>query len=139
MDTLIDAKGQKTSWQRDVQGRVTSEVRADGTTATIYAYETTTGRLKTVTDPKQQVTTYTYHVDDTLQSVAFTNAVVATPSVSYTYDSAYKRVATMVDGTGTTSYGYRPPENVLGWPGGERGRPVVCRYDHTWVRCGLGG
>ena len=38
LDTLIDAKGQKTSWQRDVQGRVTSEVRADGTTATIYAY-----------------------------------------------------------------------------------------------------
>ena len=56
---------------------------------------------------------YTYHVDDTLQSVAFTNAVVATPSVSYTYDSAYKRVATMVDGTGTTSYGYHP----VGVPG----------------------
>ena len=113
LEALIDAKGQKTSWQRDLQGRVTREVRADGVTETVYAYEATTSRLKTITDPKLQVTTYSYNLDDTLQSMTFTNAVIATPSVSFTYDPAYNRQATMVDGTGTTSYAYHPV-GVLG-------------------------
>jgi len=38
---------------------------------------------------------------------------MATPSVSYTYDAIYPRVATMVDGTGTTSYSY----HAAGQPG----------------------
>jgi len=40
--------------------------------------------------------------------VVYTNAQIATPSVSWTYDSAYPRVSTMADGTGTTSYTYHP-------------------------------
>jgi RHS repeat-associated protein len=108
LDALTDANGHATSWQRDVQGRITQETRADGTTTTHYTYDTTTSRLKTVTDPKQQVTTYTYNLDDTMQQVAYTNAQVPTPSVSYTYDASYNRVATMVDGTGTTAYAYHP-------------------------------
>ena len=31
-----------------------------------------------------------------------------TPTVSYTYDTAYPRVSTMLDGIGTTQYGYNP-------------------------------
>ena len=108
LDKLVDANGHATTWERDVQARVTREVRADGTTATQYAYESTTNRLKTVTDPKGQVTTYTYNLDNGLQQVAYTNATIATPSVSYTYDPAYARTATMVDGTGTTAYTYHP-------------------------------
>ena len=46
---------------------MTREVRADGVTATVYTYEALIGRLKTVTDPKQQVTTYTYDLDDAVQ------------------------------------------------------------------------
>jgi RHS repeat-associated protein len=38
---------------------------------------------------------------------------VATPGVSFSYDPAYSRVMTMVDGTGTTSYTYHPV-GVLG-------------------------
>lgn len=38
--------------------------------------------------------------------MVFTDATIATPTVSYTYDAVYPRVATMVDGTGTTSYTY---------------------------------
>ncbi len=59
-----------------------------------------------MTDPKQQVTTYTYGADDAILSMAFTNTQVATPGVSYTYDSQYGRPATMADGTGTTIYSY---------------------------------
>ena len=112
LDGLVDANRQRTSWERDATGRVTREVRADGTTDTLYTYDLA-GRLKTVTDPKDQVTTYTYALDDALLSTAWTNAAIATPSVSYTYETIYPRVATMVDGTGTTSYSY----HAAGQPG----------------------
>ena len=62
LDKLIDPKGQSTTWERDVQGRVTREIRADGATDTDYVYETTTSRLKTVTDP--QGTSNNVHVHD---------------------------------------------------------------------------
>ncbi len=87
---------------------MTREVRADGVTATVYTYEPLRGRLKTVTDPKQQVTTYTYALDDAVLSTVYTNAAIATPGVSYTYHAAYARVAMMTDGTGVTSYAYHP-------------------------------
>jgi hypothetical protein len=32
-------------------------------------------------------TLYAYKTDDTLQQVSYSNAVVSTPSVSYTYDT----------------------------------------------------
>ena len=107
LDALIDANGNETRWERDAAGRVLREVRVDGVTDTDYTYDAL-GRLKTVTDPKQQVTTYTYNMDGSVASVVYTNAQITTPSVSWTYDPAYARVATMVDGTGTTSYTYHP-------------------------------
>ena len=80
MEALVDAKGNRTTWQRDVQGRVTREVRADTTTDTLYTYDLS-GRLKTVTDPKDQVTTHTYNLDDSLSGTAYTNEVISTPDV----------------------------------------------------------
>ena len=59
MDALVDANGNRTTWERDVQGRVTREIRADSTTDTHYTYDLR-GRLKTITDPKNQVTTHSY-------------------------------------------------------------------------------
>ena len=108
MDALVDANGNRTRWERDVQGRVTREIRADNTTDTLYTYDLA-GRLKTTTDPKDQVTTHSYNVDDSLSGTAYTNEVIETPNVSYTYDPYYARVATMVDGIGTTSYTYTAP------------------------------
>ncbi|MCC7124014.1 MAG: RHS repeat protein [Acidobacteria bacterium] len=105
LEALIDANGNRTTWERDVQGRVTREVRADGTTDTHYTYDLA-GRLKTVTDPKDQVTTHTYTADDQIASTTYTNAVIATPGVTFTYETDYPRVATMVDGIGTTTYAY---------------------------------
>jgi len=34
--------------------------------------------------------------------------LIETSNVSYTYETAYSRMATMVDGTGATSYTYKP-------------------------------
>ena len=107
MDALVDANGHRTSWERDVQGRVTRELRADTTTDTLYTYDLA-GRLKTITDPKDQVTTHSYNLDDSLSGTAYTDEEIETPNVSYTYDAYYARVATMVDGIGTTSYTYKP-------------------------------
>jgi RHS repeat-associated protein len=106
MEALVDANGNRTRWERDVLGRVTREIRADNTTDTLYTYDLA-GRLKTITDPKDQVTTHSYNIDDSLSGTAYTNEEVSTPDVSYTYDSYYARVATMVDGIGTTSYTYK--------------------------------
>ena len=50
--------------------------------------------LKTVTDPKDQVTTHTYATDDSLLTTVYTNATIPTPGVTYTYDPVYPRVAT---------------------------------------------
>jgi RHS repeat-associated protein len=107
LDALVDANGNRTRWERDVRGRVTKEIRANGS-ETLYVYENTTSRLKALTDAKSQVTTYTYAKDDQLTNLAYTNEVIATPDVAFTYDSVYGRLATMVDGTGTTTYGYHP-------------------------------
>ena len=71
LDKLIDGKGQATTWERDVEDRVTREIRADGTTATVYAYETTTSRLQSVPDPKGQVAGATYALDDMLTQVTY--------------------------------------------------------------------
>jgi RHS repeat-associated protein len=108
LEALVDANGNRTRWERDVQGRVTREIRADNTTDTLYTYDLA-GRLKTVTDPKDQVTTHSYNVDDSLSGTAYTDEEIETPNVSYTYDTYYARVSTMVDGIGTTTYTHVPP------------------------------
>lgn len=106
LDALVDASGNRTRWEYDLQGRVTKEVRADAS-AVVYTYETTTSRLKRRTDARGQHTDYTYFLDGRLKDTTFPNAVIATPTVSFTYDAMYGRLTTMVDGTGTTAYTYK--------------------------------
>ncbi len=109
LEALVDANGNRTSWERDAQGRVTREVRAERhDRQPLYVYDLS-GRFKTITDPKDQVTTHTYANDDSLLTTAYTNATIPTPSVAYTYDTVYQRVTTMVDGIGTTTYAYKAP------------------------------
>jgi RHS repeat-associated protein len=105
LDALVDAKGNRTNWTRDVQGRITSEVRANASSIT-YEYEATTSRLKKRTDALGQAANYEYFLDDKLKQVTYTNAIVSTPAVAVTYDTNYGRVATMTDGIGTTTYSY---------------------------------
>jgi len=110
LDAIIDANGNTTSWSRDSQGRVTTETRADNAQFH-YMYENTTSRLLQMTDPLNQVKGYQYFLDNNLKQITYTSAVNATPSVSYTYDPVYNRIATMTDGTGTTTYIYNPVTN----------------------------
>ena len=107
LEKLIDGNDNATTWERDLQGRVTREIRADGRDK-LFVYETTTSRLKQVQDfmTPRQLTNHEYFADDTLKRVSYANGLQPTPEVSYTYDTHYNRLATMTDGTGTTSYSY---------------------------------
>jgi RHS repeat-associated protein len=107
LDALIDAKGQRTRWDRDVEGRVTREVRADGVTDTIYTYDVN-GRLHTVTDPLEQVTTYGYALDGLVTQVSYSNTVHPTSPIGFSYDPVHRRLTGLTDGTGSTTITYRP-------------------------------
>jgi RHS repeat-associated protein len=107
LKSLTDPNGNTTTWNIDLESRVTSKVYADGSQVT-NAYENTTSRLHSVTDAMKQVREYSYAEDDALTGIAYENAVNATPNVSLTYDPYFRRVVSMTDGTGTTQYGYYP-------------------------------
>jgi RHS repeat-associated protein len=106
LTSITDPRNKTTSFNRDLQSRVTSKIFAD-TTSMSYVYENTTSRLKSMTDAIGYVTPYSYFKDDDLKQVTNTGA----PTVNFTYDSNYNRVTSMIDGTGTTNYGYYPVAN----------------------------
>jgi len=54
------------------------------------------------------VKTHSYYKDSQLKEIAYSNSQVPTANVSFTYDAIYGRLATMNDGTGSTSYTYHP-------------------------------
>src|ERR1017187_3376038 len=107
MTALIDPMGRTTTWDYDVQSRQTAKHYADGSTIT-YNYENTTSRLKSKFDEEGQETDYEYYQDNTLKRISYPNAIVPTPTVTYTYDPDYNRILTMQDGVGTTTYAYNP-------------------------------
>jgi RHS repeat-associated protein len=120
LTSITDPKSQTTTFNRDIQSRVYQKVFQDGTTID-YLYEGqtapnsagATSRLKSSTDAKSQRTNYVYFADDNIQQISYTNTAgqpltPPTPSVTYTYDPNYNRVATMMDGIGTTAYAYNP-------------------------------
>jgi RHS repeat-associated protein len=105
--SLTDPMGRATTWHKDIQNRLISKQYGDGSQAT-YFYENTSSRVRQVVDEKQQATLFAYNLDNTINSIAFANAAVATPGVSYTYDPDYRRMTSMTDGTGIRVYQYNP-------------------------------
>jgi YD repeat-containing protein len=106
LEGLTDPMGRVTTWVRDLNGKVVAKV-LDDHTRTAYTYDSA-GRLAQRIDAKGQLTQYDYFADGALKQVSYPNAQKATPTVSYTYDGKYSRLATMTDGIGTTQYGYWP-------------------------------
>lgn len=114
LDGLTDQNGNPTTWTRDIQGRIIDKIYADNTRIH-YTFEATTSRLASTLDAKNQSANYQYFLDNNLKQVSYTNAEIATPTVSYTHDPNYNRIATMTDGTGVTTYGYNPvTTSILG-------------------------
>ncbi len=108
LKTLTDGNGNVTTWNLDVESRETGKTFPDGSSVT-DTYEATTSRLHAVQDALGQVKQFSYTADDRLAGITYTNAVNPTASVSYTYDPYWPRMASMTDGTGTTTYSYQAP------------------------------
>ena len=112
LEDIVDGNGNKTTFFYDIQSRVIRKAYADNT-GLDYAYESTTSRLKSVTDAKSQRINYGYNSDNTLRQISYTDTDgntlnPATPTVGFNYDTVYKRVTSMADGSGTTNYTYYP-------------------------------
>ena len=106
---IIDADSNDTHWDIDIQSRPIDKVYAYGTTSAkteTYAYETTTSRLHSITDALGQVKTFTYGPDDRVTGIAYSSTVNPTPNVSFSWDTYFPRLTSMVDGLGTTGYAY---------------------------------
>lgn len=101
---FVDGNGNITEWQRDERSRVTKKIHADGS-FDAYTYDVS-GRLSTEVDPMGRTTTYQYTVDDRVSKKDYSEATTA--DVTYTYETWFPRVATRVDGAGTTSFTYHP-------------------------------
>jgi YD repeat-containing protein len=104
---LTDPRTNVTGWSYDARGRLTGKQYPDTSTVT-YAYETTTSRLKSVTDALSQAKTYSYAKDDRLTAIAYTGAVNPTPNVGFTWDPYFPRQVSRTDGAGTTQFTYVP-------------------------------
>ena len=68
--SLTDPMGRTTTWLTDVQSRPVAKQYGDGSQVT-YLYENASSRLRQVIDEKQQITQFTYNLDNTLKSVAY--------------------------------------------------------------------
>ncbi|HWY53045.1 MAG TPA: RHS repeat-associated core domain-containing protein [Terriglobales bacterium] len=106
LKTLTDPNGNVTTWNIDVQDRVTAKVYADGKQFT-NTYEASTSRLKSVSDPLGQTKQYGYALDDQMTSINYLNAHNPTPNVNFAYDTYFRRLVSMTDGSGTTQYEYQ--------------------------------
>jgi RHS repeat-associated protein len=118
LNRIVDPNGNATSWERDVLGRVTKEVRIDGSFQR-FEYEATASRLKQKTDALGQIVQYTYWKDDRLKDTTYPNAQKPTPSVTRSYTipangsvpahaDPHGRLRSIADGTGTTTFSYVP-------------------------------
>ena len=106
LKSLIDENSHKTTWNRDSQSRVISKVLADNK-HTDYVYETTTSRLKDTIDANGQTRRLLYDKNNQVININYLNALVTTPTVSFSYDAYFPRMTSMTDGTGTTQYQYK--------------------------------
>jgi RHS repeat-associated protein len=120
LSSITDPNRNVTTFNRDLQSRVYQKVFADSRTIN-YLFEGqtapntvgTTSRLKSSTDALNRRTNYSYSIDNRISQINYTDSSgnllnPPTPSVDYTYDPNYNRVAMMTDGTGLTIYAYHP-------------------------------
>jgi RHS repeat-associated protein len=95
--SITDPLGRMTQWSYDIQGRVTSKQYPGGSTVK-YGYESTTSRVKTFTNERNQTRTYSYFQNNWLSEVVYANPSI-TPTVEFSYDS-YGRITQVYDGYG---------------------------------------
>lgn len=107
--TKVDGNSHTTSYHYDSAGNLDTITPPSPLGTTTFGSYDLASRVGTVTDGKSQITRYTYDNLDRVTELKFGGATTCTPSsgncVQYTYDGDGNRL-TMVDSTGTTTYGY---------------------------------
>jgi RHS repeat-associated protein len=109
MKELLDANGNVTHWDIDIESRPVDKIYAFGTSTAqteTYAYEPSTSRLKSVTDSNGQTKSFAYDKDNRISGITYTGAINPTPNVTYVWDPIFERMSSMTDGLGTTSFTY---------------------------------
>jgi RHS repeat-associated protein len=101
--STTDAAGHVTSYGYDADNRRVSSTDANGRTR-LFDYDAAS-QLTSTTDAAGRVATDSYDPAGRLVGVDYSDA--STPSLSYSYDAAGRRLS-MSDGTGTTTYTYDP-------------------------------
>ncbi len=127
---LIDANGNATSWEYDLQGRVTRETRPDGSSDAI-TYETTSSRLMQKTNRRNVTTTLEYFLDNQLKRVSYSDA---TPAVSYTYDPVTGQMLTAANGTDTLAWTYDSVDRVATEASAKNASTIGYTYDDAGNR-----
>jgi RHS repeat-associated protein len=133
LKSITDGNGHVTRWNQDVEGRTISKTYADGTQE-LTSYEGATDRVHSVKDAKGQLKVYAYNADDSLASVTYVNAQNPTAPVKFGYDPAYRRITSMQDGIGVTSYTYNPVASGGASPGGGRVAQVTGPWSNSTVQ-----
>jgi RHS repeat-associated protein len=98
--TLTDGKNQTTGWVYDPYGRVTNKVDTASNLMFVYGYDPN-GRLTNRWTPAKLTTVYKYDPVGNLTNIVYP----VSSNISLAYDGL-NRLTTMVDGVGTTTYGY---------------------------------
>jgi YD repeat-containing protein len=106
LDGMTDPGGRRVDWLHDEQGRAIARF-SNGNLTWDREYDSA-GRLVATTDANGQTKTVTYNSDDTASRFDYVNTLHPTPSVRWTWDQDRRRVLSMSDGTGTTTYAYVP-------------------------------
>ena len=127
---LIDPNGNATTWDYDLQGRVTQETRADFSGES-YTYETTSSRLAQKTDRKNVTTTFEYFLDGKLKRKSYSDS---TPAVSYTYDPVDGQMLTAANGTDTLTWTYDNMDRVATEASAKNASTVAYTYDDAGNR-----
>lgn len=102
---LIDPKGNRTTWEYDIEGRLVKKTLQDS--AVEQLAWNTKSQVTQHTSPRGMKSIFTYDTLGRLTSTAYqtSSGSTAFPTESVTYD-VLDRVATSVDGEGTTTYAF---------------------------------
>jgi RHS repeat-associated protein len=105
MTLLIDPKGNKTSWEYDIEGRLVKKTLQD-TAVEQYAWNTKSQMFQH-TSPRGLKTILGYDTQGRMNTTTYQTSTGATafPTESVTYD-VLDRVQTSTDGEGTTTYAF---------------------------------
>jgi RHS repeat-associated protein len=119
---LMDPRGSITRWNRDNMGRVIEKISPD-LTKTSFSYQPRSGRLSSITRPKDQATGHvtaslSYALDGMTTGVDYYDP--GTPDSTFTYKDAagvadpLGRLLSRTDPIGITAYFYKPLSAING-------------------------